>query len=310
MESTGRKWPQTLAAALLVWNGVGAILYAGIVSLPPFSAVPVPLVAQVLGIATLAAVDHEKVAGVAYSFAAGSRGSVTPGLFVYPGTDCVLSLLYELRPSATLQARGEIAVSRGVGAAIQASYRTARDNAELDVRYRPRDFAVVGPGDVRGFLGDGHWNRRFGGGGSAALSFAASDFANVEQRALAASATVDQPINGAWSVAAGHPGGSSGDSRSISIPAGVRVDLPRGSVAALWRPQLGDQPRIARRAPLCPHQRRQASAERLCGPDRGRSDPRRHLPRATRPRSRTRGARTADLLPRRTSRAHFVSMPR
>lgn len=55
MGSTGRKWPQTLAAALLVWNGVGAILYAGIVSLPPFSAVPVPLVAQVLGIATLAA---------------------------------------------------------------------------------------------------------------------------------------------------------------------------------------------------------------------------------------------------------------
>ena len=55
MGSTGRKWPQTLAAALLVWNGAGAILYAGIVSLPPFSAVPVPLVAQVLGIATLAA---------------------------------------------------------------------------------------------------------------------------------------------------------------------------------------------------------------------------------------------------------------
>ncbi len=55
MGSTGRKWPQTLAAALLVWNGLGAILYAGIVSLPPFSAVPVPLVAQVLGIATLAA---------------------------------------------------------------------------------------------------------------------------------------------------------------------------------------------------------------------------------------------------------------
>ncbi len=55
MGSTGRRWPQTLAAALLVWNGVGAILYAGLVSLPPFSAVPVPLVAQVLGIATLAA---------------------------------------------------------------------------------------------------------------------------------------------------------------------------------------------------------------------------------------------------------------
>jgi uncharacterized membrane protein (DUF2068 family) len=55
MGSTGRTYPQTLAAALLVWNGVGAILYAGIVPLPPFSAVPVPLVAQVLGIATLAA---------------------------------------------------------------------------------------------------------------------------------------------------------------------------------------------------------------------------------------------------------------
>jgi hypothetical protein len=55
MGSTRRRWPQTLAAAFLAWNGVVAILYAGLVSLPPFSDVPVPLVSQALGIVTLAA---------------------------------------------------------------------------------------------------------------------------------------------------------------------------------------------------------------------------------------------------------------
>ena len=55
MRPAGRSWPQTLAAALLAWNGVGAIVYAGFVSLPPFSHVPVPVVSQVLGVASLAA---------------------------------------------------------------------------------------------------------------------------------------------------------------------------------------------------------------------------------------------------------------
>jgi hypothetical protein len=48
------RW-QTLAAGLLAWNGAVAIFYAGLVPLPPVSTTPVPLVGQVLGVATLIA---------------------------------------------------------------------------------------------------------------------------------------------------------------------------------------------------------------------------------------------------------------
>jgi hypothetical protein len=55
MASTHRTRGQTLATVLLGWNGMAGIVYAGLVPLPPFSDVPVPVVMQVLGLATVAA---------------------------------------------------------------------------------------------------------------------------------------------------------------------------------------------------------------------------------------------------------------
>ena len=55
MGSAGRTRLQMLAAGLLAWTGVVAILYAPFLPLPPLGEGPVPLAWQVLGIAELAA---------------------------------------------------------------------------------------------------------------------------------------------------------------------------------------------------------------------------------------------------------------
>jgi hypothetical protein len=51
----GRTWLQTLAAGLLALGGGLTILYAGLVPIPPFSDVPVPLANQAIGLVSLAA---------------------------------------------------------------------------------------------------------------------------------------------------------------------------------------------------------------------------------------------------------------
>ena len=51
----GRTRLRTLAAGILALGGGAAILYAGLLPIPPFSSVPVPLAWQLLGVVGLAA---------------------------------------------------------------------------------------------------------------------------------------------------------------------------------------------------------------------------------------------------------------
>lgn len=51
----GRTRLRTLAAGILGLGGLAAILYAGLLPIPPFSTVPVPLAWQLLGVLGLAA---------------------------------------------------------------------------------------------------------------------------------------------------------------------------------------------------------------------------------------------------------------
>lgn len=51
----GRSRLQTLVAGILALGGGAAILYAGLLPIPPFSSVPVPLAWQVLGVTGLVA---------------------------------------------------------------------------------------------------------------------------------------------------------------------------------------------------------------------------------------------------------------
>lgn len=55
MSSIGRTWFQILAAGLLAWSGATAILYAGLLPMPPISDVPTPLAWQAFGALELVA---------------------------------------------------------------------------------------------------------------------------------------------------------------------------------------------------------------------------------------------------------------
>ena len=190
----------------------------------------------------LVPVRRELVAGAAYSFRTSARSTFTPGLFAYPGQGAVVSLLHDYkRESSSL--RTELGIGNGLGAAVQFALDTADDQARIDVRYRPRGFAIVGSGEVHGLRADANWSHAYGRGSSAALSFAAADLGirprSRNERVLAASADVDQRLTDRISLTGGVSWGSfrraGATTRSLTAPAGVDVRFARGSVTALFR---------------------------------------------------------------------------
>jgi len=72
------------------------------------------------------------------------NANVTAGALI-TSKGSVASMLYDYRPSDRLFARGELAVSRGVGAAAQFGLDGDRDRVRADLRYRPRDFVNISP---------------------------------------------------------------------------------------------------------------------------------------------------------------------
>ncbi len=180
-------------------------------------------------------IERETVFGAAYSMRHGSRSSFTPGVFIYPEEGTVASLLFDHARGDSVRVRAELGISGAIGAAGQLHVDTARDRARIDVRYRPREFAVIGAGDVRGLLADASWSHTWRRGSSASLAFTATDLVATGQRVLGASADFDHRVNERWSVFGGPSWGSFGHAESVTIPIGVRRDFTRGSVSALVR---------------------------------------------------------------------------
>ncbi|HEX6642891.1 MAG TPA: hypothetical protein VF215_17375, partial [Thermoanaerobaculia bacterium] len=119
-------------------------------------------------------VQRELVAGAAYAFRTSARTTLTPGVFAYPGQGAVGSLLFDhTRDTATF--RAELGISNGIGGAVQYALDEVRDQARVDIRYRPRGFATIGPGDVHGLRADANWSHAYGRGSNAALAFGAAD---------------------------------------------------------------------------------------------------------------------------------------
>jgi len=194
-------------------------------------------------------IDRQLVLGGGYAFRTGARSKVTPTLFTYPGEGTVASVLHDYRDGDRLATRTELAYSRGLGAAAEISYAAGRDRVRAEARYRGEDFAVTGPASPRGFFGDASWTRAYGRGSSLSMIAAATDTAGM--RVLAATADVDHRLNDTVSLLGGATWGSFDGRRSYTIPAGVRLDLPRGGVTALYRyTQSGHGFRLSGRASL------------------------------------------------------------
>lgn len=186
----------------------------------------------------LVPVRRELVAGAAYAFRTSARSTFTPGVFAYPGQGAIVSLLHDYKRDHS-SLRTELGIGKGIGGAVQFALDTARDQARVDLRYRPQGFATVGSGEVHGLRADANWSHAYGRGSSAALSFAAADLAIHDERVLAASADVDQRLNDRVSLTGGASWGSfqraGTTTRSLTVPAGVDVRFARGGVTALYR---------------------------------------------------------------------------
>lgn len=141
----------------------------------------------------------------------------------------VASMLYDYRPSDRLFARGELAVSRGVGAAAQFGLDGDRDRVRADLRYRPRDFVNISPGEPRGFFADSSWSRTFGHGSTFDTSLSS------QQHTLASTSNLNLRLTNSITLLGGASYGSFSGVHSISIPAGVQYDGNRFGATALAR---------------------------------------------------------------------------
>lgn len=206
-------------------------------------------------------VERQTVAGAGYAFRASKRSTLMPSVFAYREQGTVLSMLYRYdaapagaapagvapaalgrRPPAdAFTLTTELAYSRtseagnasALGGALQLAYDSRRDMVRADLRYRPADFAVPAVGNPRGFFGDASWIHSYGRGSTGSLAFSASDIANT--RVLVASGDLDHRLNDVLSLTGGASWGSFGGARSVTIPAGVRLDFARGGIGAVYR---------------------------------------------------------------------------
>lgn len=141
----------------------------------------------------------------------------------------VASMMYDYRRGDELFARGELAVSHGIGAAAQFGLDRNADRLRVDLSYRPRDFVTITPGQPRGFFADSSWSRTFGRGSTIDASFSA------QQRTIAASSNARLRLTSSLSLLGGASYGSFSGVHSISVPLGVQYDRQRFGASALAR---------------------------------------------------------------------------
>jgi len=193
--------------------------------------------------------QHRNLLDVAYAMPLSPSSRLTPGALI-TSKGSVASLMYEWRdrrpacPPSTGEgacrstfARGELAVSHGVAAAAQLSLDRDRDRLRVDLRYRPRDFVNVSPGEPLGFFADSSWSKTFGRGSTFDTSFSATNFnlPRVKERTVTSSTNVRLRLTDSFSLLGGANYGSFSGTRSVNIPAGFQFDRERFGMSAVAR---------------------------------------------------------------------------
>jgi len=182
--------------------------------------------------------ERDTVVGVAYSTHVTSRLRVTPGVFVYPSAgQSVASLLLDYARDEKTAARGELGYSNGVfGAAAELSLDREKHRLRAEVRYRPREFASVTPGQPRGLFADAVSSAILGRTTlDSTLSANQFDLPRFSQRTLSASSNARMRITDSLSLLGGASYGSFDRTRSLIVPAGVQFDAQRFGITALYR---------------------------------------------------------------------------
>jgi cell division septation protein DedD len=208
------------------------IAHAGIVSAAVYDGLVLPA-------------QRESVAGVSYVWSASPRLRFMPSVYVYPTKrGAVASLLARYGDGERLRVDGELGVSRGIGAALQAALNTDRNRLRASFRYSPRNFAGAGPNDLRGLYADGAWSAIFSPRVSASAAASVNHYMlpNLEQRSDTANAEVRVRATEALSLIGG---ANFGDFAAISprgehvhsfvVPAGFSLDFAHAGVTALAR---------------------------------------------------------------------------
>jgi hypothetical protein len=182
--------------------------------------------------------ERDSVLGVAYSIPVSSRLRVTPGVFAYPSAhSSVASLLVVYKRDDKTSARGELGYSNGsFGGAAELVIDREHHRLRADVRYRPRDFASVTPGQPRGLFADAVSSAILGRT-TLDTTLSANDFdlPGFSQRTLSASSNARVRVTDQLSLLGGMSYGSFDTTRSILVPAGVQFDTQRFGITALYR---------------------------------------------------------------------------
>jgi len=184
-------------------------------------------------------VKRQLVLGASRVWKLDDRWSVMPGLYA-TSHGSIASVLAQYADGDRLHARGEIGFSRGFGGAFELSALRATSQVRANLRYRPRDFATLGPSDVRGFVGDVDASRSIGkldAGFSATKTH--TFFTSFEEHSATSTLDLRYHVNRPITLIGGATYGSF-DSRirSFMIPIGGSVDFGNGGVTAIYR--IGD----------------------------------------------------------------------
>jgi hypothetical protein len=190
------------------------------------------------------------VFGASYSRPLSPAWRLTPSVFAYPSRQddpsrrgAVASLLVAYAPDESLHLTSELGLSRGVGAAFSLTSVGARNRLRADLRYQPRDFAVAGPGTIRGSYADLAWSTH-AGPLTADTTGSYDDYVlpHFEQRSVASAVDLRYRIAQPLALVAGARYSAfegivpaAQHVTNLVVPAGVTVDFAHAGGSAIVR---------------------------------------------------------------------------
>ena len=189
-------------------------------------------------------VKRQLVLGASRAWKLDDRWSVMPGFYATSQKDgqrgAIASLLAQYADGDRLRARTEIGFSRGFGGAFEISALRDKSQVRANLRYRPRDFATLGPNDIRGFIGDLDASRSIGkldAGFSATKTH--TYFSSFEEHTVTSTLDLRYHVSHPFTLIGGATYGRF-DSRirSFMMPIGASLDFGSGGVTAIYR--IGD----------------------------------------------------------------------
>ena len=195
--------------------------------------------------------DRQTAAGVSYSRQIAPAWRLMPSIYAFPSHDrndpshrgAVASLLVAYAPDDRLHLVSELGFSRGAGAAVQLSSVTDSSRLRADLRWQPRDFAIVGPNSIRGLYSDVAWDAHVGRL-TADTTFSWNDYLlpHFEQRSITSSVDLREQLSERFALLGGARYSAfegrvpaTAQITNVVVPAGAAIDFAHAGATALVR---------------------------------------------------------------------------